>query len=237
MRIFPAIDLYEEKAVRLYQGDYDQMTVYSDDPVKTAIEFEKQGAQFLHVVDLEGAKFGLMCNYDIIKEIVDKTDLFIEVGGGIRSMAVIEAYISAGVGRVIIGTAAVNNRGLLKEAISLHPDQIAVGADVKNGFVATRGWVEDSKLEFYDFCRKMQDEGVKTLICTDVFKDGAMQGTNREMYKKLKDELSINIIASGGISNLDDVKALKDLGMYGAIIGRAYYTGAIDIAEAIKIAK
>ena len=237
MRILPAIDLYEEKAVRLYQGDYDQMTVYSDDPVKTAIEFEKQGAQFLHVVDLEGAKFGLMCNYDIIKEIVDKTDLFVEVGGGIRSMAVIDAYISAGVGRVIIGTAAVNNPGLLKEALETHGSQIAVGADVKNGFVATRGWVEDSKIEFYEFCRKMQEAGVETLICTDVLKDGAMQGTNRGMYKKLREELGINIIASGGVSNLDDVIALKELGMYGAIIGRAYYTGAIDIAEAIRVAK
>ena len=237
MRIFPAIDLYEEKAVRLYQGDYDQMTVYSDDPVGTAIKFEEMGAQFLHVVDLEGAKFGLMCNYDIIKEIIDKTDLYVEVGGGIRSMAVIEAYISAGVGRVILGTAAVHNHGLLEEALKEHGSQIAVGADVKDGFVATRGWVESSQMEFYNFCRSMQDMGTETLICTDVSKDGALNGTNREMYKKLSEELDVNIIASGGVTDIDDVIALKELGVYGTIIGRAYYTGAIDLKEAIKVAR
>ena len=237
MRIFPAIDLYEEKAVRLYKGDYSQMTVYSDDPVKTAKDFEAAGAEFLHVVDLEGAKDGLASNYEMIKNIVNNTDLFVEVGGGIRSMAVVEAYLSAGVGRVIIGTSAVNNENFLADALKRHREQIAVGVDVKDGFVATRGWTETTKCDFYEFCKKMQDMGVKTLICTDVSKDGAMQGTNREMYKKLTSELSVKIVASGGISSIGDVTALKEMGIYGAIIGKAYYIGAIDIAEAIKAAK
>lgn len=237
MRIFPAIDLYEEKAVRLYKGDYSQMTVYSDDPVKTAKDFEAAGAEFLHVVDLEGAKDGLASNYEMIKNIVNNTDLFVEVGGGIRSMAVVEAYLSAGVGRVIIGTSAVNNEDFLADALKRHREQIAVGVDVKDGFVATRGWTETTKCDFYGFCKKMQDMGVKTLICTDVSKDGAMQGTNREMYKKLASELSVKIVASGGISSIGDVTALKEMGIYGAIIGKAYYIGAIDIAEAIKAAK
>ena len=237
MRIFPAIDLYEEKAVRLYKGDYNQMTVYNEDPVAQAIEFENLGAEFLHVVDLEGAREGLMSNYEVVRSIVNSTNLFVEIGGGIRSMPIVEAYLSAGVGRVILGTAAVTNEDFLKEALNRHREQIAVGIDVKDGYVATRGWTEKSEYKFYDFCKKMEDMGVTTIICTDISKDGAMQGANREMYQKLSEEVNIKIVASGGVSTIDDVKALREMGMYGAIIGKAYYIGAIDIKEALKAAK
>lgn len=237
MRIFPAIDLYEEKAVRLYKGDYNQMTVYNEDPVAQAVEFENLGAEFLHVVDLEGAKEGLMSNYEVVRSIVNSTNLFVEIGGGIRSMPIVEAYLSAGVGRVILGTAAVTNEDFLKEALSRHREQIAVGIDVRDGYVATRGWTEQSEYKFFDFCKKMEDMGVTTIICTDISKDGAMQGANREMYQKLSEEVNIKIVASGGVSTIEDVKALREMGMYGTIIGKAYYIGAIDIKEALKAAK
>lgn len=237
MEIFPAIDLYDKKAVRLLKGDYDNMTVYSDNPLEIAQDFQNQGAEFIHIVDLEGAKSGNTDNIDVIEKIVKNTNLFTEVGGGIRSMDVIEKYISIGVDRVILGTAAVKDEELLLNAVEKYSEKIAVGVDIKDGFVAIKGWTEKSQYSFLDFCKKMQKTGVKTLICTDISKDGAMQGTNHDLYKKLSDELDINITASGGVSTIDDVKRLKTLNIYGAIIGKAYYTGAINLKEAIEVAK
>ena len=234
MFIFPAIDLYDGKAVRLLKGDYDKMTVYSDNPAEFAADFERSGAKHLHLVDLEGAKSGDTPNLETIRNIVEKTTLFTEVGGGIRSIEVIEKYINAGVGRCILGTAAVENREFLKEAVKRYGDKIAVGVDIKDGFVATRGWTEKTELECFMFCENLQKLGVKYLICTDISKDGAMKGTNHALYRELSEKFSMNITASGGVSSMDDVKRLNSLGIYGCIIGKAYYTGAISIREAVE---
>ena len=237
MHIFPAIDLFDGKAVRLLKGDYDKMTVYSDNPAEFALDFEKQGAKFIHIVDLEGAKDGTTPNLEVIKSIVNNTNLFTEVGGGIRSMEVIEKYITAGVRRVILGTAAVNDEEFLKNAVAKYGDKVAVGVDIKDGYVAIKGWTEKSQYNCFDFCEKMQKIGVKTLICTDISKDGAMQGTNHELYKELSSKFDMQITASGGVSSIDDVEKLAKLGIYGAIIGKAYYTNAISLKEAIEVAK
>ena len=234
MLIFPAIDLYGGKAVRLYKGDYAQMTVYSDDPLSVARDFAVQGASCIHLVDLEGARDGNTPNIDIVRAIAKTTPLFTEIGGGIRSMEVVDAYLTAGVDRVILGTAAVNDEAFLKEALAGYGERIAVGVDIKDGMVAIKGWTEKSDRDARAFCRHMQELGVKTLICTDISKDGAMVGTNRELYGELSRELDIQIVASGGVSTLDDVRHLASLDLYGAIIGKAYYTGAIDLATAIK---
>ncbi len=234
MNIFPAIDLYEGKAVRLYKGDYGQMTVYSDDPVSVAKEFQAKGAKYLHLVDLEGAKTGETPNLDVISAIVSQTELFTEVGGGIRSMEVIRTYLEHGVDRVILGTAAVTNEAFLKEAVAAYGEKIAVGVDIKDGYVAIKGWTEKSQYTFEAFCQKVQALGVKTLICTDISRDGAMRGANLELYKTLSKAYSMDIIASGGVSSMEDIRSLRAMELYGAIIGKAYYTGAIDLAEAIK---
>ena len=237
MNIFPAIDLFSGKAVRLFKGDYAQMTVYNDDPLAVARDFEACGAKFIHMVDLEGAKDGTTPNLSIVKKIVDSTSLFVEIGGGIRSMEVADRYIECGVGRVILGTAAVSDREFLKAAVKKHGDKIAVGVDIKDGKVAIKGWTETSALDAFDFCRELQELGVRTVICTDISKDGAMMGTNRELYRELSQKFSLDIIASGGVSSLDDVAALRKMELYGAIIGKAYYTGAIDLREALEVAK
>ena len=234
MRIFPAIDLYGGNAVRLYKGLYTEMTVYSEDPAAVAEDFLSAGAEYIHIVDLEGAKDGTTPNLDTVKKIVERTGLFAEVGGGIRSMDVLERYFSAGVSRAILGTAAVNDEDFLLSALAKYGENIAVGADVKDGYIAIKGWTEQSPYTLDAFLDKMQSIGVKTVICTDISKDCAMIGTNREMYRALSEKYSIDIIASGGVSSLDDVTALRDMGVYGAIIGKAYYTGAIDLATAIK---
>ncbi len=236
MKIFPAIDLYDGKAVRLYKGDYAQMTVYSENPIEIARDFENQGAKFIHIVDLEGARDGTTPNLDIVKQIANETNLFCEIGGGIRSIDTVKAYLDAGVSRVILGTAAVKDPDFLKEALSKWGDKIAVGVDIKDGFVAIKGWTEKSEYSCEEFCEKMQDLGVKTLICTDISKDGAMKGTNRELYKELSKKFSLQITASGGVSSIDDIKALRMLDLYGAIIGKAYYIGAIDLKEALEAA-
>jgi len=235
MLIYPAIDLYEGKAVRLYQGDYAQMTVYSENPPALAADFKAKGATCLHVVDLEGARSGETPNLDTIRDLAG-AGLFTEVGGGIRSMNVVEAYLSAGVGRVILGTAAVTDEAFLRESLEKYGEKIAVGVDLRDGCVAIRGWTERTGLTGLDFCRKMQDLGVKTLICTDIARDGAMRGANRALYKELCEALGLNIIASGGVSALEDITALKALGLHGAIVGKAYYTGALDLKEAIEAA-
>lgn len=237
MNIFPAIDLYDGKAVRLFKGDYDKMTVYSDNPLKVAKDFEAQGAKFIHIVDLEGAKSGGTENFETVSKIAQGTGLFTEIGGGIRSLDTVEKYLNAGLDRVILGTAAVNDEAFLRAAVSKYGDKIAVGADIKDGFVAVKGWTETSEYSCFDFCKKMCEIGVKALICTDISRDGAMRGTNRELVKELSEKFDINIVASGGVSSLDDIKALKKLNLYGAIIGKAYYIGAIDLKEALEAAK
>ena len=237
MKIFPAIDLYDKKAVRLFKGDYAQMTVYSENPIEVARDFEKCGAEFIHMVDLEGAKDGTTPNLSIVAEIAEKTSLFVEIGGGIRSMETVDKYLSAGVSRVILGTSAVTDEAFLKSAIEKHGEKIAVGADVKDGYIAIKGWLEKSAYTLDAFFEKMQNMGVKTIICTDISKDGAMKGTNLQMYKELSKKYSLDIVASGGVSTIDDIKGLRTMELYGAIIGKAYYTGAIDLAEAIEVAK
>lgn len=237
MNLFPAIDIYEKKAVRLYKGDYNEMTVYSENPVSVALDFKAAGAEYIHVVDLEGAKSGETPNIDVVSRIARESGLFVEIGGGIRSMDVLDRYFAAGVSRAILGTAAVTDEAFLSAAIKKHGDKIAVGADVKDGYIAIKGWVEKSEYTLDGFFRKMQSLGVKTVICTDISKDGAMRGTNLEMYAALSEKYSVDIVASGGVSSISDVIALKNMNMYGAIIGKAYYTGAIDLAEAVRICK
>lgn len=237
MVILPAIDLYEGKAVRLYKGDYDKMTVYSENPLEIARDFEKSGAEYIHIVDLEGAKTGETPNIEVVKKIVSATSLKAEIGGGIRSMEVIEKYINAGVSRVILGTAAVLDKEFLLSAVEKYGEKIAVGADIKDGFIAIKGWIEKSEIKCDEFFKEMEKIGVKTIICTDISKDGAMAGTNRDLYKDLSEKFDINIIASGGVSSIDDITALKEMGIYGAIIGKAYYIGAIKIDEAVEVAK
>ena len=237
MYIYPAIDLYGGKAVRLYKGDYAQMTVYSDDPVSVARDFAAAGASHIHLVDLEGAKIGKPANLDTIAKIVEATGLFAEVGGGIRDMETVESYLSIGVSRVILGTAAVKDPVFLQAALDKYGEKIAVGVDLKDGFVAIKGWTETSDLKAEDFFEKMQNMGVKTIICTDISRDGAMKGANRELYRELSSKFAIDLIASGGVSSMEDVTALAEMKLHGAIIGKAYYIGAVDLKRAVEAAK
>jgi len=237
MNIFPAIDLYDKKAVRLYKGDYAQMTVYSEDPVSVACDFERQGAKYIHVVDLEGAKNGAPAHLDVVERIANETGLFMETGGGVRDLATVEAYLSRGARRVILGTSAVTDEVFLKAALDKYGEKIAVGADIADGKIAIRGWREKSDYSADEFLSKMQGLGVKTIICTDISKDGAMRGANLALYKEIGEKYAMDVVASGGVSTLDDVKALAQMGAYGAIIGKAYYIGAIDLAKAIEVAK
>lgn len=235
MQIFPAIDLYGGQAVRLYQGDYDQMTVYDPEPLNTVQRFEQAGASHLHLVDLEGAKTGQTTNLPTIEKITARTGLFVEVGGGIRTMDTIRRYLDAGVRRVILGTAAVTDPDFTARAVAEYGDKIAVGADLKDGKVAIKGWLETSQDGWETFFDRMQQLGVKTIICTDISRDGAMQGTNRALYRTLAARYPMDIIASGGVSSLEDIRALKEASVAGAIIGKAYYTGAIDLAQAVAL--
>ena len=237
MLIYPAIDLYGGKAVRLYKGDYAQMTVYNDDPVAVARDFAAKGAVCIHLVDLEGAKNGTTPNFDTVAAIKRETGLLCEIGGGIRSMETIDKYLCAGIDRVILGTAAVTEPGFVEAAVAKYGDKIAVGIDIKDGYVAIKGWTVKSEENAMDFTAKMEKIGVKTMICTDISKDGAMQGTNHELYRELSEKFAMNIIASGGVSSLEDVERLTKLDIHGAIVGKAYYTGAIDLARAIEVAK
>ena len=237
MIIFPAIDLFDKKAVRLFKGDYQNMTVYSDNPIKIALDFENSGATHIHMVDLEGAKDGTTPNIDVVSQVVKETGLFVEIGGGIRDMATVDKYLQAGVGRVILGTAAVTDSEFLKAAVAKYGDKIAVGADVKDGYIAIKGWLEKSQVALENFLSQMQEIGVKYIICTDISKDGAMRGTNLELYRELSQKYSMCITASGGVSSLDDVKELRKMDIYGAIIGKAYYIGAINLKDALEAAK
>ena len=237
MVIYPAIDLYGGKAVRLYKGDYAQMTVYNENPVAVALDFKACGATHIHLVDLEGAKSGTTPNLETVCAIKKAAGLFCEIGGGVRSMEVVERYLEAGVDRVILGTAAVTDETFLKAAVDAYGEKIAVGIDIRDGYVAIKGWTEKSQEEAMDFCAKMQNLGVKTLICTDISKDGAMEGANHGLYQELSARFDMNIIASGGVSSMEDVRRLAAMEIHGAIIGKAYYTGAVDLKEAIEVAK
>lgn len=237
MIIFPAIDLYEKKAVRLYKGDYSKMTIYSDDPLSVAMDFEKCGATHIHMVDLEGAKSASTPNLPVVAQIAEKTSLFVEIGGGIRNIETVEKYLNAGADRVILGTAALNDRTFLQQAIRKYGEKIAVGADARDGKIAVNGWLETSDVSIFEFLKQMEDMGVKNVICTDISRDGAMKGTNRELYSRLSEEFCLDITASGGISSLEDIKELRRMNLYGAIIGKAYYTGDIDLTKALEAAK
>lgn len=237
MVIYPAIDLYEGKAVRLYKGDYAQMTIYNENPVEVALDFRAAGATHIHLVDLEGAKSGTTPNLQTVCAIKKATGLFCEIGGGVRNMDVVKAYLEAGIDRVILGTAAVTDEAFLKEAVAAYGEKIAVGIDIRDGYVAIKGWTEQSREKAMDFCAKMERLGVKTVICTDISRDGAMEGTNHGLYQELSEKFDLQIIASGGVSSMEDVQKLTALGIHGAIIGKAYYTGAIDLKEAIEVAK
>ena len=237
MILFPAIDLYEGKAVRLYKGDYANMTVYSENPIEIARDFEASGCTHIHMVDLEGARDGNTPNIGIVSQVARETGLFVEIGGGIRSMDTVKRYFDAGVQRVILGTAAVKDPAFLEAAVAAYSSAIAVGADVKDGFIAIKGWLEKSELSLEVFLERMQSLGFRNVICTDISRDGAMKGTNLGLYQLLANQFSMDITASGGVSSLEDVKALRAMELYGAIIGKAYYTGAIDLRQALEVAK
>ncbi len=237
MIIFPAIDLYDKKAVRLYKGDYSKMTIYSDNPLSVAMDFEKYGATHIHMVDLEGARSASTPNLLVVAEIAEKTSLFVEIGGGIRNIETVEKYLKAGADRVILGTAALNDKSFLQKAVKEYGEKIAVGADARDGKIAVNGWLETSDVSIYDFLKQMEDIGVKNVICTDISRDGAMRGTNRELYSRLSEEFCLDITASGGVSTIEDIRELRKMNLYGAIIGKAYYTGDIDLREALEAAK
>ncbi len=237
MILFPAIDLYEGKAVRLYKGDYHQITVYSDHPEEIGRDFAACGATHVHLVDLEGARSGETPNLETVLRIREASGLFCEIGGGVRNMEVVNRYLTAGLDRVILGTAAVEDEAFLRRAVDKYGERIAVGADVRDGFIAVKGWTEKSAIGLMDFCGKMERIGVRTLICTDISRDGAMRGTNREMYRELSERLGLQITASGGVSSLADIESLRRMNLYGAIIGKAYYTGDIDLKKALRAAK
>ena len=237
MILFPAIDLFEGKAVRLYKGDYGQMTVYSEHPEEIARDFAECGATHIHLVDLEGARSGETPNLGTVLKIRESTGLFCEIGGGIRSMEIVDRYLNAGLDRVILGTAAVADEDFLRRAVDRYGEKIATGADVRDGYVAVKGWTEQSNVTLEAFCRKMEEIGVSTVVCTDISRDGAMRGTNREMYRMLSEKFRLNITASGGVSTLEDVKSLRAMNLYGAIIGKAYYTGDIDLKKAVEVCR
>lgn len=236
MIIFPAIDIIDGEAVRLYKGDYNQKTVYGT-PYDISFEFKAKGASHVHIVDLDGAKTGGTPNIETIKRIAADCKMFVEVGGGIRSLGVIEKYLHAGVSRVILGTAAIKNEELVRLGVREFGEGIAVGADILDGKIRINGWLEAADISADEFFKRMGDLGVTNIICTDISKDGAMVGTNLELYRELSAKYRMNITASGGVSSLEDIKALKDMGMYGAIVGKAYYTGAIDLEKAIEVAR
>ncbi len=237
MYIIPAIDLIGGQAVRLQKGDYGKVTVYSPDPVAVAKEFERCGAEFLHVVDLDGAKDGTTANLQTVKKIIENTSLSVEIGGGVRDMKRVRKYIDIGADRVIIGTAAVSDPMFLREAVEAYGEKIVVGVDIKDGYVAIKGWLEVSSLSCNEFCRSLCELGVKTVIVTDISKDGMMSGTNIELYRELSRKFNMNIIASGGVSSMEDIGTLKQMNIYGAILGKALYTGALSLAEAVAFAK
>ena len=234
MQIFPAIDLSGGQVVRLYQGDYDKMTVYGADPCAVAREFIAAGAKYLHVVDLDGAKDGTLVNFESISAIAKQGGLYIEVGGGIRTEERIRQYLDLGVGRCILGTIAVKDFGFTARMAQKYGDQIAVGVDARDGYVAINGWKELSSETGIDFCKRLRDAGVKTVIYTDISRDGAEKGTNLELYRELAKIEGLNITASGGVSSMEELKELQTIGTYAAILGKALYTGRLDLKTVIQ---
>ena len=237
MVIFPAIDILGSKAVRLLKGDYNQVTVYSERPWEVAQDFVDRGCKAIHLVDLDGAREGSAVNMGTIEKIAGISGLYSEIGGGIRNMATIERYLDAGISRVILGTAALNDPDLLKSSVEKYGERIAVGVDMKDGLVAIKGWLEKTEKKGLDFLKELEDLGVRGAIVTDISKDGAMKGTNLELYRKIASTVKMDITASGGVSTLEDVRMLKEIGVYGAIIGKAYYTGAIRLEDALEVAR
>lgn len=233
MQIFPAIDLRDGKVVRLYQGDYDRMSVYNDAPCEAAREFIDAGAKYLHVVDLDGAKEGTPANFKTIASIVLQGGLFIEVGGGIRDEERIRQYLDLGVNRVILGTAAVKDFDFTSRMAQKYGEQIAVGVDTLNGYVAVNGWQELSEERGVDFCRRLFEAGVQTVICTDIARDGAEKGANLALYRELQTLRGPDIIASGGVSSLEELRELRTLGLRGVILGKALYTGRLELREIV----
>ena len=234
MVLFPAIDILSGKAVRLYKGDYNAVTVYSERPWEFAEDFVDKGCSAIHIVDLDGAKSGETVNIDTVKRIAAVKGLYSEIGGGIRNMETVSRYLEAGVDRVILGTAALQDPWFLKNALREYGDRIAVGVDLKDGKVAVKGWLETSYKDGIEFLKELEDLGVEGVIVTDISRDGAMKGTNLDLYGRIKDEVSLKVTASGGVSSIEDIVALKSMGLYGAIIGKAYYTGAIKLKEALE---
>lgn len=237
MILFPAIDILDGKAVRLLKGDYNQVTVYSERPWEFAQDFVSKGCSAIHIVDLDGAKTGDTVNIKTVEKIAQTKGLYSEIGGGIRSMETVERYLEAGISRVILGTAALKDPAFLKEAIRKYDDRIAVGVDLKDGYVSVKGWIETSDKEGFKFMKELEDIGVSAVIVTDISRDGAMKGTNLELYRRISTETGMKVTASGGISTLDDLKALRAMNIYGAIIGKAYYTGAIRLEDALEVAR
>ncbi len=237
MEIFPAIDIRNGNVVRLTEGDYNRMTVYGSSPLEMAETFIKKGAKNLHMVDLDGAKDGTPVNFDVIKSVAETGKLFVEVGGGIRDEKRIEDYLSLGVNRVILGTVAVRNFKFVEDSVKKHGDKIAVGVDARDGKVAVSGWLETTEIDSLEFCKKLRDAGVKTVIYTDISKDGTLSGTNLEIYKQLAEIKGLDIIASGGITFENEIKELASINTYGAIVGKAVYAGKLDLERVLKIAK
>ena len=237
MILYPAIDLYQAQAVRLEKGRFDRMTVYDKDPVDRALRIRDEGATHLHLVDLEGARFGNTANLKVIEQIAARTGIFLEAGGGIRSMEAIRRYLDLGVSRVILGTAAVEDEELLKEALERYGKAVAVGVDLLDGMVAVKGWEEQSRWTAEAFFRHLTDLGVQTVICTDISRDGMLGGSNHALYEEMNTRFPIELIASGGVSSLEDLRGLRDLGMAGAILGKAYYSGAVSLPDALKEAE
>lgn len=234
MKIFPAIDLLGGKAVRLTKGDYDKSTVYSDDPVSVAKGFYADGARYLHIVDLDGAKHGKTTNFETVSKIVAATGMYCEIGGGIRDMARIESYLAAGADRVILGTAAVNNPDFRREAVQKYGDKIAVGVDAKDGFVAVGGWLETTNVNGIDFCKELAHEGVCAIIYTDISRDGMLSGTNLELYRELNKISGVEFTASGGITGIEELHTLKNMGTAAAILGKALYAGRLELKKVIE---
>ena len=233
MIIFPAIDVKDGKCVRLYQGEFSSSQVVGEDTLKTALSFVAQGAEYLHMVDLDGAKTGTIGNVNSIAQVINGIKIPIQLGGGIRSLDTIEMLLKKGLNRVILGTAALNNPSLVKEAVKVFGDKIAIGIDARDGYVAVEGWQKSSKIEYIDFAKQMENLGIKTIIFTDISRDGTLTGPNFEATGEINDKVSCNIIASGGMKNIEDIKKLVKMNIYGAIIGKALYSRNISLSEAI----
>lgn len=236
MQLLPAIDIFEKKAVRLFKGDYNQMTVYGT-PLDIAMGFVEKGASYIHLVDLEGARIGEPTNIETVRGVISSVNVPCEIGGGIRNIKTVEKYANIGADRIILGTSAVSDKEFLKEAIKEFGKKIAVGVDARDGIVSISGWTEQSGISALDFIGEMLSLGIDTIICTDISKDGALSGTNTELYKEILSKYTLKLIASGGVTSVDDIRELTEIGTYGAILGKAIYNGNIDLVEAIAAAE